>query len=60
MSMGQWQRRPENTIPLAGTRCRIVVLKLFHVKDPQIDTYQLADRRLKRGVVQKYRTIGGT
>ena len=27
---------------------KAVVLKLFHVKDPQIDTYQPADPHLKR------------
>ena len=28
--------------------CKSVLLKLFHVKDPQIDTYQPADPHLKR------------
>ena len=27
---------------------RAVVLKLFHVEDPQMDTYQPADPQLKR------------
>ena len=52
-----WQRCPSQPAVTSGPgestapshwSARAVVLKLFHVEDPQIDTFQSADPQLKR------------
>ena len=50
MAMKGWiQNLPGQLLWTPGqVQYKAVVLKLFHVEDPQIDTYQPADPQLKR------------